>query len=215
MQKLLFVCALILGLVACAYSSDVVELTAANFFDVVSEGTWFVEFYAPWCGHCKNLAPVWEQLATQLKDEGVKVGVAKYDASAEEAGVISSKFGIKGFPTLKVLDAPNKALHEYNGRDRGLESLAAFAKGGFSSSPGTFFSPKPDWYDPILVKLLSVAADGMDIVTNKIEMAILIFGYGFFSGVILASILFTRSRNSAIAEAQARAQAAAASKKKN
>jgi protein disulfide-isomerase A6 len=79
--------------------SDVVTLTDDNFADMVynSGDVWLVEFYAPWCGHCKALAPEWEQAASDLKGS-VKLGAL--DATAHET--ISQEFGIRGFPTIKV-----------------------------------------------------------------------------------------------------------------
>ena len=55
--------------------SPVVKLTKDNFRKLVidSDDLWFVEFYAPWCGHCKSLAPSWEKAAKSLKGV-VKVG---------------------------------------------------------------------------------------------------------------------------------------------
>ena len=75
-----------------------IDLNQSNFEELVfgSKDIWLVEFYAPWCGHCKKLAPEWEEAATKLKGL-VKVG--KVDATVESA--LSSKYGIKGYPTIK------------------------------------------------------------------------------------------------------------------
>jgi len=56
-------------------------LDESNFDELVmnSKDAWFIEFYAPWCGHCKNLAPHWAALGTELKKDGIKVG--KVDAT--------------------------------------------------------------------------------------------------------------------------------------
>jgi len=79
-------------------NSDVVSLTTSNWSTEVinSDKLWMVEFYAPWCGHCKTLAPHWEKAATQLKGF---VGVGAVDMTTDES--VGRPFDVKGFPTLK------------------------------------------------------------------------------------------------------------------
>jgi len=74
----------------------------------------FVEFFAPWCGHCKNLAPTWDQLGDSLKDSADTVVIAKVDADSHRE--IGGKFGVSGFPTLKLFPKGGKdAPKEYSG----------------------------------------------------------------------------------------------------
>uniref|UniRef100_A0A8C2XGB4 protein disulfide-isomerase n=1 Tax=Cyclopterus lumpus TaxID=8103 RepID=A0A8C2XGB4_CYCLU len=58
-------------------------------------------FYAPWCGYCKKLEPVWHDVGVELKSSGSPVRVGKMDATAYSG--MSSEFGVRGYPTIKLL----------------------------------------------------------------------------------------------------------------
>jgi protein disulfide-isomerase A6 len=108
-----------------AAKSAVVDLIPSNFDDIVlkSGKPALVEFFAPWCGHCKNLAPVYEELAQAFEFAKDKVTIAKVDADAEKS--LGKRFGVQGYPTLKWFDGKSDKPTEYNsGRD--LESLSSF-----------------------------------------------------------------------------------------
>ncbi|XP_058460976.1 protein disulfide-isomerase A3 [Malaya genurostris] len=76
-----------------------------NFDEVVINNNvdTLVEFYAPWCGHCKKLTPIYDELATKLKDE--EVSIVKMDATAND---VPPKFDVRGFPTLYWLPKNGK-----------------------------------------------------------------------------------------------------------
>ncbi|KAK3937667.1 protein disulfide-isomerase erp38 [Diplogelasinospora grovesii] len=108
-----------------AAKSAVLDLIPDNFDSVVlkSGKPTLVEFFAPWCGHCKNLAPVYEELASAFEFAKDKVQIAKVDADAERS--LGQRFGVQGFPTLKFFDGKSDKPTDYNG-GRDLESLSAF-----------------------------------------------------------------------------------------
>jgi len=99
-------------------------LVGKNFQEIVfdKEKDVFVEFYAPWCGHCKKLAPVWDELGEIFEDKAPNVVIAKIDATANS---LPDGIEVQGFPTLIFYPADNKQGIQYN-EDRDLDSLKAF-----------------------------------------------------------------------------------------
>merc|ERR1712072_82472 len=103
-----------------------------------------VEFYAPWCGHCKELAPRYEAVATKLKSTST-ILVAKVNAEANEIEDVQ----VDGFPTIKLWPAGKK--HEpvdYQG-ERTTEAILSWLQGevshkieGVASPPATDGAPE-------------------------------------------------------------------------
>ncbi|XP_050314144.1 protein disulfide-isomerase A3 [Anthonomus grandis grandis] len=95
---------------------SVITAVAKNFDEVVTNNgkDTLIEFYAPWCGHCKKLAPAYEELAEKLKDEDV--AIVKMDATAND---VTGPFDVRGFPTIywAPKDQKDKPVRYEGGRE--------------------------------------------------------------------------------------------------
>ena len=130
----------------------VITLTPDNFTTVVNDkDLMLVEFYAPWCGHCKQLAPEYEAAAVTLKQHTPAIPLAKVDASTHQS--LGSQFNVEGFPTLKVFR--KGTAYEYEG-PRKADGIVEYMKKQASS----------DWKPPVDQVVVLTSDNFTDTVTN-------------------------------------------------
>ncbi|KAH7122147.1 hypothetical protein B0J13DRAFT_456172 [Dactylonectria estremocensis] len=111
-------------------NSPVLQLNAATYDKLIAKSNYtsIVEFYAPWCGHCKNLQPAYEKVAKSL--DGL-AKVAAIDCDDEKNKQFCSMQGVQGFPTLKIV-RPGKTtgkpvVEDYNGERTAAAISSALA----------------------------------------------------------------------------------------
>ena len=141
---------LTLALVGSATSSafsvshgKVLDLTMSSFNTFASKDI-LIKFYAPWCGHCRRLEPVMNELAVEFHNSNNdneaerKTIIARVDGSSER--MLAARFGISGFPTLFYLSEDGITCYKYSGV-RDFENIKSFLLGGFrNTEPIPFFS---------------------------------------------------------------------------
>ena len=104
-----------LSLLPCLSSvlaGDVLNLGQSDFASTIDNADLsLVKFFAPWCGHCKKMAPEFEKAATTLLDNDPPVTLAEVDCTVH--GELCQQYGVSGYPTLKVFR--NGQASDYNG----------------------------------------------------------------------------------------------------
>lgn len=155
MRKLIvfLLCALALTSVCMA---EVKVLTDANFdAEIKSSTPTLVKFYAPWCGHCKNLAPEFVKASEMV---GEKAILAEVDCTVEKK--VAEKYNIQGYPTL-IIFQDGKELQKYEG-ERNAASIATFMKVLGGPAVHTITSAK---------ELTDLIADGLPTAVLKVSSA--------------------------------------------
>ena len=145
---------------------SVVTLTKDNFDAFINDhDTVLVEFYAPWCGHCKSLAPEYEKAAKVLKENDPAVLLGAVDATVETD--LASKFDVSGYPTLKFFKKGTAV--DYNG-PRHQDGIVEYMK----ERADPEWKPPPD-------AVLTLSKDNFDDIVNK-EPLILVEFYAPWCG---------------------------------
>ena len=148
MAKLSYLLLSSLAIFGANAASSVLDLIPNNFDQVVLQSgkPALVEFFAPWCGHCKTLAPIYEELAQSFDFAKDRISVGKVDA--DEHKDLGRKFGVQGFPTLKWFDGKSDKPQDYSG-GRDLESLTKWI------TDKTGIKPKTKKAAPSAVEILN------------------------------------------------------------
>jgi len=173
------------GLAALA-RAEVVVLDSGNFEHLTqattgaTTGDWMVKFYAPWCGHCKRMAPAWDSFAEAMEES--YVNVAKVDATANRD--LAKRFGIKGFPTIKFFKQGK--MYSYKGK-RDVESFTAFVEGGYLTAEAVDAPSAMSFMDKITSRLGQIADNVQPLLKGENST---VFIFGIVLGVFLTSFVF-------------------------
>jgi thioredoxin 1 len=77
---------------------NVTELTDNNFGGFISNGISLVDIWAPWCGPCRMISPIIDELSDEYKDKEIKFGKLNADDNSETV----SKLGVRNIPTILI-----------------------------------------------------------------------------------------------------------------
>ncbi|EDW51425.1 thioredoxin domain-containing protein 5 homolog [Drosophila sechellia] len=100
-----------------------VELDPETFDTAIAGGNVFVKFFAPWCGHCKRLQPLWEQLAEIMNVANPKVIIAKVDCTKHQG--LCATHQVTGYPTLRLFKLGEEESVKFKGT-RDLPAITDF-----------------------------------------------------------------------------------------
>ncbi|CAH2034635.1 unnamed protein product, partial [Iphiclides podalirius] len=149
--------------------SEVLYLTESTFDDVLSKAEHaLVVFYAPWCGHCKNIKPQLEKAAARIKSEKVNGILAAVDATRERE--LAALFGVKGYPTLKYF---RFGKYEYDaGHARQEDQIVQFLKDPREPPPPP--PPESSWSEEESV-VRHLTTSNFKSTLRKIKHALVMF----------------------------------------
>ncbi|XP_022518110.1 protein disulfide-isomerase TMX3 [Astyanax mexicanus] len=169
-------CGVLTAALLCSAVSAYVEDLDDKFKDNRMDDVWLVDFYAPWCGYCKKLEPIWFEVGAELKNSGSPVRVGKMDATAYSG--MASEFGVRGYPTIKLLKG--ELAYNYKG-PRTKDDIIEFANR--VAGPAVRSLPSKQMFEHVLKRhdVLFVYVGGESPLKEKyIDVASELIVYTYF-----------------------------------
>ncbi|CUS21950.1 LAQU0S04e04566g1_1 [Lachancea quebecensis] len=103
-------------------------VSAAGFREAIAEHLQLVEFYSPFCHHCKKLAPIWEKTWRSFREEGKKLNISLIQVNCVENGDLCAEERIQAFPSIKLY-GPSGFIKDFpNSWKRNEKTISNFAR---------------------------------------------------------------------------------------
>ncbi|XP_020917391.1 protein disulfide-isomerase A5 [Exaiptasia diaphana] len=148
--------------------SEVAHLTDSTFDDFMAKNpSVLVMFYAPWCGHCKQMKPEYTEAAKTLKDQGISGILAAVDATKERN--LGKKFKVEGYPTVKYF-RDGKVAFDVN--ERKADAIISFMKDPKEPPPPP--PPDPEWSD-VAPNVLHLTDETFKTIIKKKKHVLVMF----------------------------------------
>ena len=99
---------------------------------------WFIKFFAPWCGHCKKVAPIWDEFYAHY---GSQFNIASVDCTDNDSKEVCSSIGVRGYPSLILLDG--EEMYKYKGQRTVVDFVAFSVNNGYQTIESTNINEIP------------------------------------------------------------------------
>eukprot|EP00802_Teleaulax_amphioxeia_P014193 Tamp_14254.p1 GENE.Tamp_14254~~Tamp_14254.p1 ORF type:complete len:408 (-),score=69.77 Tamp_14254:420-1601(-) len=132
-RRLMFVLAIISWL-AVSSRAEILDIADEESLKAeASKGPVFVQFLAPWCGHCKTLAPIWAELDAYATKHVKNLKLARVDCTSATGGIVCKNYKVNGYPTLRLI-FPKQEKQMQSAEDKKTDKDSS--AGGEGSCPG-------------------------------------------------------------------------------
>lgn len=107
--------------------SGIITIKAENYDAITTNGTWWIKFFSPYCPHCLQFAPVWEEMHEKLQPELEKYDFHMADVDCVEDGDLCDRLDIMSYPSVRIYRG-GKMMEEYDSKDRSADTMMKYIR---------------------------------------------------------------------------------------